>query len=81
MFAVKMAFADGDKVEHMWIDPTDVSKESITGKLMNDPHRLRNVRKGEMVTKPLSELTDWIYVEDNEGHGAFTEEKVRQGGR
>ncbi len=77
-FMVKMEFKDAwmDYIEHMWVYPTSVDDNSITGKLVSEPHRLKSVRKGQRVTVPVSKLTDWVYTEVGIQVGLFTEKKV-----
>jgi uncharacterized protein YegJ (DUF2314 family) len=81
-FTVKMAFTEDGvpQTEHMWMDPIAVDDGSVTGTLVSDPLYMRRTRKGDRVTKPITELTDWIYAEDGHSVGAFTEAKVRRGG-
>jgi len=79
-YTVKMAFRDpgSDYVEHMWINPTALTESAVSGTLESEPHRLRSVRRGSEVTKPVSDLSDWAFIEDGACTGMFSERAVRR---
>lgn len=56
----------GDK-EHLWftIKDIDVDKYLLTGELQNEPYGIKDLNKGDMVTKHIRYLTDWIIRTEN----------------
>ncbi|WP_254510519.1 DUF2314 domain-containing protein [Anatilimnocola floriformis] len=83
--AVKAPFADGnpaattasDDVEHMWIDEVTFDGRTITGVLLNEPSWLKSVQAGDQVSILGKNLSDWMYVINNEVFGAFTVQVLR----
>jgi uncharacterized protein YegJ (DUF2314 family) len=78
-YIVKVPFADGDYVEHMWVTPTAIEGTTVKGVLMSQPFNLARPRQGDEVTFSTEELTDWIYAQDGKAIGGFTEALVRGG--
>lgn len=64
-FAVKLAFEDGKRVEHMWVTVEDVSSSRVTGVLDNDPTQVRNIKIGARVDRDAAEVEDWLIVEED----------------
>lgn len=72
-FAVKLAFVDGKRVEHMWVTVEDVSSSRVTGVLDNDPTQVRNITIGARVERDATEIEDWLIVErDGTMRGGFS---------
>jgi len=72
---VKAYFADPedpDHGEHLWVQYEGFTNEMIHGTLMSQPGHVKSVTQGDAVSFPLARLSDWLYVEDNTAHGAFT---------
>lgn len=76
-FIVKMRFGAGDKAEHMWVEVQSIDGDQITGTLMNEPFYLARPRKGQTVTRPQSEVSDWAYPTGDGVEGFFTEAIAR----
>ena len=78
--AVKLAFFDepGGATEHMWVTGVDFDGAAFTGELINQPHRLRSFRQGQVVTIPLDHLSDWILGRGGRAYGAFTVQELRK---
>lgn len=83
---VKAPFSDGEpqsgaqehpNVEHMWISEVDFDGQTISGVLLNDPNWLTSVQGGDAVQVLLSEISDWMYVVDDEVFGAYTVNLIR----
>lgn len=78
---VKVAFTqDSDKglvVEHMWINDIDFDGEIIRGTLLNDPCDLTNIKNGDAVTIPLSQISDWMFATREKTYGGFTIQQIR----
>ena len=62
--AAKFVFGDlkgGDKnLEHMWLTDLVVSKDTVTGKLDNDPVYAR-LKLGQIITRKISEVEELIF--------------------
>lgn len=80
MFIAKGPFGDGTHTEWMWINVTGIEPSRISGILLNEPYKLRNVKEGDAVHIALEDLNDWLCPgPDGEPIGAFTEAIVRGG--
>mgnify|MGYP000971201215 CR=1 FL=1 len=72
-FIVKAEFREGKKSEYMWVAVGEITPESVSGILMNDPHELFDYHRGASVSFKLDRLNDWIYPDRNGSHiGGFT---------
>jgi uncharacterized protein YegJ (DUF2314 family) len=71
-FSAKFPFADGDKIEHMWIAVDDINGDSILGTLGNEPGIVKNIGEGDPVTRTLDELEDWLYMNEGQMVGGYT---------
>lgn len=65
---VKVAFSQEDPdseypiVEQMWINEIDFDGDYVKGYLINEPNELTNVKVGDYVEIPLSEISDWLFA-------------------
>jgi uncharacterized protein YegJ (DUF2314 family) len=71
-FSVKMAFSDGDQVEHMWLSPVTFDGKVFQGTVNNDPQMVSNVKIGQKVTVEPGDISDWMYVENRKLVGGYT---------
>jgi uncharacterized protein YegJ (DUF2314 family) len=71
-FAVKTAVREGEAVEFMWLTVEQLEGEQVRGRLDNDPVGLKQVRRGDRLTAAPADVTDWLFTEGSELHGAFT---------
>jgi len=78
-FLAKVRFSHGDIVEHMWMEVSACDLESVTGEVVNRPFKLPKPREGDVVTAPLSDLSDWMMIVDGEPVGGFVEAILRGG--
>lgn len=76
---VKGPLGDGHNVEYMWIAVERVADETIQGKLMSSPFKVRGMKQGDQVSLPVSELNDWAFFAESGPVGMFTEKIVRGG--
>jgi uncharacterized protein YegJ (DUF2314 family) len=83
---VKAPFADGDKrqrskdepeVEHMWLSDVDFDGEFVSGTLMNSPNWLKSIKEGDRTRVTVAQLSDWMYVIDDQAYGAYTVNLMR----
>jgi len=78
---VKAYFADDSKPEegeHLWITDVSFSDDKISGVVASDPLDLPYPSLGDKVTFSLSELSDWLIVEDGKAAGAYTIQLLRR---
>lgn len=64
-------------IEHMWINNINFDGETITGELVNAPNQLTNVTKGEIVSKKISEIGDWMISIQGKTYGGFSIQVMR----
>jgi uncharacterized protein YegJ (DUF2314 family) len=79
---VKVAFQqilDGPTptVEHMWINEIDFDGFNISGTLINEPQSIDNVRLGDRVAIPLTQISDWLFAIGNQTYGGFSIHAMR----
>ena len=76
-FLVKVAFTEGDQVEHIWLADLDLSAAKPTGVIGNEPEikRLHFKQRVEFDPKYIS---DWMYVDHGKLVGGYTTRLLRQ---
>ena len=72
LFTVKVAFREGDIVEHIWLSHTTYENDRFAGVLDCEIQSLKQLRKGDRVTAKLEDVTDWSYVRDGKMFGNYT---------
>jgi len=71
LFQVKVMLGGGERVEHIWMNVTKIDDKTIEGKLDNKPFYL-NKMQGDVVSAPLSKVSDWLFVRDGDFVGGRT---------
>jgi uncharacterized protein YegJ (DUF2314 family) len=74
-FSVKIRYdtSKGDgSGEHIWANNVIHNGDTVTATIANEPREIPNLAKGQRVTVPVSQLTDWIYTRNGKYHGAYT---------
>jgi uncharacterized protein YegJ (DUF2314 family) len=74
-FAVKIRYDKGrgdGSGEHIWAGDVVQDGDTVTATIANEPQEIANLAKGQRVTVPVSQLTDWMYIRDDRYHGAYT---------
>ena len=61
----------------MCINNVDFDGTIITGELVNEPKRLTNIEKGDIVSKKVSDIMDWMIFFIGKTYGRFTIQVVR----
>ncbi|QWX84821.1 DUF2314 domain-containing protein [Cellulophaga sp. HaHaR_3_176] len=80
---IKLAFTqqftedETPKVEHMWVNNLNFDGEHITGELVNEPHQLTNIEKGDIVSRKVNEISDWMISIEEKTYGGFTIHTMR----
>ncbi len=81
--AVKVAFTDPDvapgdpDTEQMWVSEIQCDGKNFMGTLLNSPAWLTNVKAGDPVCEPLSEITDWMFAVRGKVYGGYTVNLLR----
>jgi|GEM_PF-2167661 len=75
----KGPFGDGHNVEYMWISVTEITADTIQGKLLSSPFKVRGIKEGQLVTLPVEDLNDWAFISESGPVGMFTERIIRGG--
>ena len=71
--SVKFKFSDKAKgSEFMWIALEKIDGDTVIGKLANVPNFLANIKEGDIVKRPSSEIEDWMYIKDKKMVGGFS---------
>ena len=81
-FAVKCSFDkdDGQGTEHIWVVATSVEDDRVSGLVLNKPNNVSWLQRGANVGVELANISDWIYFEDGNTVGGFTDAKIRAAG-
>ena len=58
--------------EHMWISVINISDSGYTGYVNNDADETTEVKYGDTVFVSKSEITDWMYLDNNILRGGYT---------
>jgi uncharacterized protein YegJ (DUF2314 family) len=77
-FAVKIAFEDGEAVEHMWVEVSKIDHLVVFGKLANEPNLVRNAKLADPVQVNFEDIEDWIYADGARMVGGFSREIVQR---
>lgn len=64
-------------VEHMWINDVEFDGDTVSGVLINDPQELTNIKNGDPVKVPLSQVSDWLFSSQGITYGGFTIQQLR----
>jgi uncharacterized protein YegJ (DUF2314 family) len=77
IFSQETANSPEPIVEHMWINDIDFDGDVISGTLINDPDALTNVKNGDFIEVPLSQISDWLFSIQGKTYGGFTIHAMR----
>lgn len=80
LFGVKAPITRGGQTEFIWLSVSRIEGETIHGKLDNDPVN-PDLKCGESVSVPLSDLNDWAYSDGEKMVGPFTLEVLQNAAR
>src|SRR6202011_4255901 len=72
VFEIKKGFIDGDKVEHLWIKKVTYDGKNFHGQIDNQPVEVKNVHRGQRVTVPAEQVTDWMFLKNGKLIGGYT---------
>ena len=83
MAMIKLPFTDGPRsdgkpeFEYMWADQLDFDGITLSGSLLNSPNWLTSAKEGDAVSRPFSQLTDWMMTSDGKAYGGHTVNLMR----
>lgn len=63
--------------EYMWISDIDFDGITVKGILDNEPDILTNIKVGDTIEVPLSEICDWMFSIHGKVYGGFTIQVIR----
>jgi len=66
-------------VEHMWINNINFDGITVTGELVNQPNELTNIKNGDIITRKIKEIGDWMISINGQTYGGFTIQVMRSG--
>jgi uncharacterized protein YegJ (DUF2314 family) len=76
--SVKFKFVDKkNNSEFMWVEVTSIEDGLVYGKLANVPNYLTNIKEGDVVKRPASEIEDWLYIDNKKMIGGFSIEVLQ----
>lgn len=58
--------------EHIWAKDVVKDGDTVLATIDNVPGEIPNLAKGQRVTVPISQVTDWLYSRDGKYRGAYT---------
>ena len=76
-FLLRVAFLEGEKVEHIWIADLDLSGKTPLGIIAEEP-RIKRLRFMQWVSFDPNDITDWMYIEDGRLIGGYTTRLLRE---
>ncbi len=71
-FSIKVPFSEGGQTEHMWLEVNSIDGEEISGTLSNTPDVLKNMRQGQTIEVPRSDVEDWSYPAEGKQIGGWS---------
>ena len=58
--------------EHIWAKDVVKSGNTVSATIDNEPKDIADLVRGQRVTVPITQLTDWLYERRGKYHGAYT---------
>ena len=62
-FAVKVGISEDGRTEYFWIDPFTYTDDQFTGKIVNTPQMVKNLRLGQAYEFTRAQIVDWMYID------------------
>ena len=76
-FLVKVAFTEGDEVEHIWLADLDFAAARPTGVIGNEP-KIKRLHFKQRVEFDPKYISDWMYIDHGKLIGGYTTRLLRQ---
>lgn len=73
-FQIKIRFLTSSPPagEHVWAREIKREGDQVSATIVSRPNDIPNLRMGQRVTVPISQITDWLVESGGKYHGAFT---------
>jgi uncharacterized protein YegJ (DUF2314 family) len=75
-FLLKVAFHYQEETEHIWLADLDLASTPVTGVVANEP-KIPTLEYMQRVPFNASDITDWMYYEDENLVGGFTSQVLQ----
>lgn len=76
-YIVKVRFrTDGGSGEHIWLDQIRFDGGNVTGRLTDEPDAIARYHKGQTVTAPRVDITDWLISGPAVTRGGYTQDVI-----
>lgn len=64
--------SDNTEAEHIWANAVARKGATVSATITDQPRRTPNIKVGQRVTVPVSQLTDWMFVNNKKFYGAYS---------
>ena len=71
-FSVKVEITDENGTEYFWATDIERNDGKTTGIINNDPNIVANVKMGDRIEIPETDIADWLYMRDDKMVGNHT---------
>ena len=76
-YLLKIRLKEGDKVEHVWLEPVRLFENKVQGILSVEPIYIEMYKKGDSITPLPSQISDWIiFSKDGSKKGGYTSDVI-----
>jgi uncharacterized protein YegJ (DUF2314 family) len=75
---LKVMLEEDEVVEHVWLETLSHDDGEFSGIVANEVRFLSNVSLGDRVVFPVSQVSDWMAVEDGRLVGGYTLRAIRE---
>lgn len=76
-FSVKKPYQTESGHEHIWISDVVLKGDKYLGIIGNTPEYTNEIKLGDTVLVDKSEISDWMYIEENKLRGGYTIRALR----
>jgi uncharacterized protein YegJ (DUF2314 family) len=71
-FRIKVPVKEDVSAESVWLDVTGIKSDEVSGKVISDPARLKNLKQGDNLNVQKKDVQDWVYFNGELYAGGFT---------
>jgi uncharacterized protein YegJ (DUF2314 family) len=64
---VKIKVQEGEAVEYFWIGSLTQKSDGLTGIVKNEPEVVHNIKNGQTIAFPRTQIFDWMYIDAKSG--------------
>ena len=77
VFLARFKFTQDTQSEYLWLQVAQITGQSLTGKLLDTPEKLKNLTPGQQLTRATTEVDDWIIRTPAGTTGDFIDSALR----